>query len=156
MLLSIPFQMAFLWLGAPGGLFVMTSLVMLALSPTVLMLTTQTPAVTLADGGFWLEPHLWRRRFITWEQVRAVHEYPLLPSANQEVQRRALVGRKQYKPAEGILLLIDGLPLQYGIMPFFAGQAGKRGVALTNRTHTRYDALKSQVVRHAGEVIPYD
>ena len=155
MLLSVPLQVLLTVLGAPGGLFVITALIVLALTPTVLMLTATTPAVTLQADGIWLEPHIWRRRFVPWEQVTALKVYPLIPKENEEVQRRTFVGRKNYTPTAGVMLVIPSLPLQYRIAAFFAGENGKGIVALTSRTHTEYAKLHKKLVHYLGDVQPH-
>lgn len=155
MLLSVPLQIVLTLLGAPGGLFVFAALVTLMLSPVVLMLTAVSPPVTLDADGVWLEPVVWRRRFVPWEAIEAVKVYPLLPSADGEVQRRAFVGRGNYRAPEGIMLVVPGLPPQYRVAAYFAGEGGKAIVALTNRTHTDYPKLKKKVVHYAGAVQPH-
>lgn len=155
MLLAVPLQVVLTLLGAPGGLFVITALITLALIPPVLMLTAVSPAVTLEQDGLWLEPRIWRRRFVAWDDIDAVKVYPLLPDANAEANRRAFVGRKNYQAAEGIMLVIPALPPQYRIAAFFAGEGGKGIVALTNRTHTEYAKLKKKIVYYAGDVQPH-
>ncbi|MEM6529577.1 MAG: hypothetical protein AAF653_14865, partial [Chloroflexota bacterium] len=138
MVLSVPLQIALTLAGAPGGLFVLSALVTTALMPPVLMLTASSPAITIEKDGVWIEPVIWKRRFVPWDDVNAVKEYPLLPGADGETQRRAFVGRQNYTAPEGIMLVIPGLPLQYRIAAFFAGEPGRGIVALTNRTHTEY------------------
>ena len=155
MVLLAPLQMLLTLGGAPGGLFLLSALVTLGLTPPVLMLTATSPSVRVENDGFWIEPVIWKSRFIQWHQVEAAKVYPLLPSQNQEVQRRAFVGRRNYKPAEGIMLLIKDLPPQYAIAAFFAGESGKTIIALTNRTHTDYTRLRQQIVRHIGDIQPH-
>lgn len=151
MLLSAPAQMLFLFVGAP--LFFITALITLALSPVVLMATAVSPAVTLVADGLWLEPRFWRRRFIAWGDVHAVKVYSLLPA--DESNRRLFVGRKNYRAPQGIMLVVPGLPPQYRIAGFFAGEGGRGIVALTNRTHTEYDKLKKKIIHYAGDVQPH-
>ncbi len=155
MLISVPLQVLLTLLGAPGGLFVITALITLMLSPAVLMLTAVSPPVTLAADGLWLEPVVWRQRFIPWDAIDAVKVYPLLPGEDGEVQRRAFVGRSNYRAAEGIMLVVPGLPPQYRVVGFFAGEGGKPVIALTNRSHTEYARLKKKIIHYAGEVQPH-
>lgn len=155
MLLSVPLQILLTLLGAPGGLFVVTGIVVLLLVPPVLMLTANTPAVTLQEDGLWLEPRIWRRTFVPWEQIEAFKDYPLIPKRDEEVQRRTFVGRKNYAPAAGVMLVIPALPPQYRIAAFFAGEPGHGVVALTNRTHTEYPKLLKKLKYRLGEVQPH-
>lgn len=154
MLLSVPGQLFLTQLGAP--LFVVTALITLLLVPPVLMVTAATPPITIETDGVWIEPLIWGRRFIPWDAVITVKDYPLLPTPNAEANRRAFVGRRNYQPAEGIMLVVPGLPPQYRVAAFFAGEGGRGIIALTNRTHTDYPKLKKQIVRYAGEVISDD
>lgn len=71
----------------------------------------------------------------------AVKDYTLLPAPDQEFERRALQGRKKYRPAQGKMLIVRGLPPQYRIAGFFAGENAQPLIALTSRTHTDYDRL---------------
>ncbi len=151
MLASAPLQVSLTLLGAPGGLFIISAIVTVLLIPPVLMLTAATPPITIQTDGFWLEPVIWGRRFVPWEQVAAVKPYPLLPTADGEVQRRAFVGKQNYQPAEGIMLVIPGLPLPYRIAAFFAGEGGNTIIALTNRTHTEYPKLKKKITYYVGK-----
>lgn len=154
MLVSAPLQILLTLAGAPGGLFIISAVVTVLLVPPVLMLTAATPAVTLEQDGLWIEPLIWKRRFVAWGDVQAVKVYPLLPQADGEVQRRAFVGKQNYQAAQGIMLVITGLPLPYTITAFFAGEAGKTVIALTNRTHTDYPKLRKKIIHYAGEIEP--
>ena len=155
MLLSAPLMVLLTALGAPGGLFVLAALVMLALTLPVIMVITISPAVTVDDDGVTLQPRIWRDHHIPWENISAVKVYPLLPTEGSEVNRRNFVGRKNYTAAEGIMLVIPSLPMQYRIAGFFAGESGRGVVALTNRAHTEYAQLKRVVVRHKGKIQPH-
>lgn len=156
MVVSVPLQMLLTLLGAPGGLFVMSALVTLVLVPVVLIPTMTAPPVTLTDDGLWLEPRIWPRRFVAWGDVAAAKEFPLLPKKNQEVTRRIFVGRDNYTPADGFMLVIDGLPITYRVVAFFAGETAHGVIAITNRTHTHYDHIKRAIVQRLGEIQPHD
>ena len=80
--------------------------------------------------------------------MRAIKDYPLLPPKDAEVTRRAMVGKKRYRAAEGKMLIIPSLPLQYRFTGLFAGEGFTGVIALTNRSHTNYDALIKQVEKH--------
>ncbi len=129
-------------------LFAISGLMTLALIAPVMLLVSATPAVSLSADGITLQPRVWRDRFVAWEDVRAIKDYPLLPPKDAEVNRRAAVGKKRYRPAEGKMLIIPSLPLQYRFTGLFAGEGYIGVVALTNRTHTDYDALIKQIERH--------
>ncbi len=129
----------------PGGLMFITAVLTVLLALPVLMLLTATPPVTVNQEGIHIEPAVWPARFVRWEAVTAVKDYPLLPTPDAEVGRRTLLGRRKYRPAEGIMLVIPGLPVQYRVAGFFAGERGAPVIALTSRTHTEYDKLVKRV-----------
>ncbi|GAB4511354.1 MAG: hypothetical protein OHK0046_09330 [Anaerolineae bacterium] len=153
MLLSVPLQIALNFLGAPGGGFILSALLTLLLIAPLVMLTAATPEVSAADEGLTLHPLLWKDRFVPWGSISAVKVYPLLPAREAEVNRRVLVGKKRYRPAEGVMLVIPELPPQYRIAGFFAGERGKPIIALTNRAHTDYEHLVETVLAHTPEAI---
>ena len=130
-------------------LFLLSGLVTLGLIAPVMMLTSATPAVRVSAEGITIQPRVWRERFVGWEDVRAIKDYPLLPSKDAESGRRAMVGRKRYRPAEGKMLVIPSLPLPYRFTGFFAGEGFTGVIGLTNRTHTDYDALIKQVNKYS-------
>lgn len=143
--------------GPPGGsALVLAAILTLMLAAPVLMLTAYTPAVTVSEEAITLRPVIWRERVIPWAQVTAVKVYPLLPSQYEEVTRRVAVGRQNYRPADGVMLVIPGLPLQYHIVGFFAGERGKSAIALTNRAHTDYDTLLQAVLTYTDPAIHDD
>jgi hypothetical protein len=154
MLLSAPLQMMLAVLIAHGGLMFITALTTLLLAPTVLLLTTATPPVQITAEGITLLPQVWRPHPIAWEQVSEFQVYPLLPQPDQEVNRRHLVGRRHYRAAEGVMLVVPSLPMQYRILGFFVGSGGKGAVAFTNRTHADYAQLRQLLVTHLGEPTP--
>ena len=80
--------------------------------------------------------------------MTAVKPYPLLPPADAEVTRKALAGRKKYRPAEGVMLVIPALPLPYRFGGFFPGEGFTPVIAVTTRTHTDYDDLVRQIRQH--------
>lgn len=131
-------------------LFLLSGLVTLALIAPVILLTSATPAVSVAAEGITIQPHVWRQRFVRWADVRAVKDYPLLPPRDVESGRRALVGRGRYRPAEGKMLVIPSLPLPYRFTGLFAGEGFTGVIGLTNRTHTEYNALIRQVMKYTS------
>jgi hypothetical protein len=132
--------------GLPLLLF--SGIITLLLIAPVMLLTSATPAVTVSADGITIQPRVWRARFVRWDEVRAVKPYPLLPPKDVEVGRRAFVGRRRYRPAEGIMLVIPSLPLVYRFTGLFTGEGFTGVIGLTNRTHTEYEALIQQVQRN--------
>jgi hypothetical protein len=149
---SAPLQVI-IALAVPAGLFVCSAFVTLLLAAPVLMLTAYAPAVTVDADGLTLQPAIWRERFVPWQNVQAVKRYPLLPAEEAEVTRRIAVGRQNYRPAQGIMLLIPELPPQYRIAGFFAGERAAPVIALTTRAHSNYDALMQTVLERTDPAI---
>ncbi len=148
LVVAAPLQVLLTLLGAPGGLFILSAFFTLVLALPVLMLTAIAPAVTVSDEGITLKPTIWKARFINWSDVQAIKPFPLLPSPESETNRKTGVGRKNYRPAEGIMLVIPSLPVQYRIAGFFAGERAAPIIALTNRAHTDYDKLAKTIGTH--------
>jgi hypothetical protein len=128
------------------GLLFASALITLLLIAPVIMLTTATPPVQVAPEGITLLPVVWPRRFVAWDQVAAIKDYPLLPHKDAEVGRRALQGRRKYRAPEGKMLIIPSLPFVYRLTGLFAGEGFTPVIALTNRAHRDYDVLISKVM----------
>jgi hypothetical protein len=143
-----------LLIGAP--LFIIMGVLVLLLAAPVLMALVTTPAVTVNEGGITLHPVIGGERTITWERVEAVRSYPLLPAPEQEVVQRWLIGRKKYRAAEGLMLIVPDLPLQYRIAGFLAGAHSQPLIAVTNRTHSEYGQLAAAIRRHAAHAFEND
>jgi hypothetical protein len=134
----------------PALLFVLTAIITILLIPFVLMLTTSTPGVTVGKEGLTIEPLIWRAQFVPWRDIKAVKSYPLLPQAGAEVSRKAMAGRKKYRPAEGIMLVIPSLPPQYRITGLLAGEGLTSVIGITTRTHSDYDRLTEKIFTYIG------
>ncbi len=139
-------QIALALAGLP--LFFLSALITLGLTAPVMMLTSATPAVTVSADGITIQPRVWRERFVRWNEIRAIKDYPLLPTRDVESGRRMMVGKQRYRPAEGKMLVIPSLPLPYRFTGLFAGEGFVGVIALTNRTHTEYEALIRQVEKY--------
>lgn len=140
----------------PPFMVMMTAILLLLMTAPVLMLLSVSPPVTVHDAGITLHPLIWREQTIAWSAIVAVKRYPLLPTPDQEVMRQVAVGRKQYRAAEGIMLIVSGLPVQYRPAGVFAGAGGKPVIALTSRSHADYDRLVKQVLAHVDETVIHD
>jgi hypothetical protein len=126
-------------------LLLLSAPITLLLIPPILMLTTIAPTLTVSSDGLTIQPVLWKPIRLTWADVREVKDYPLLPPPDSEIGRRMLVGKRRYRPAEGKMLVIPSLPVQYKINGFFCGEGLTPVVAFTNRTHADYDKLVKKV-----------
>jgi hypothetical protein len=131
-----------------GGIFWLTAVMMGLLGLPIVMALSASPPVRLEQEGIRIMPYLWREQLITWENISAIKPYTLLPTPNHEVERRALQGRKRYVAAQGVMLVVPSLGWQYRVAGYFAGEGGKPIIALTNRTHARYDDLLKRVQAH--------
>ncbi len=147
-LLTVPVQLYLAWmLRAPA--FVLTSLLTVAMTLPLLMPITATPALSTDDDGLTLHPVIWPEQRIAWGAITERRDYPLLPSPDQETGRRLLVGRNKYQPAVGQMLVIPSLPLPYRVVGFFVFKRWVGSIAVTNRSHSDYDALIRTLDRHA-------
>jgi hypothetical protein len=132
-------------------LFIVMVIPTILFLPALVFLSVTTPPVTVSAEGLLLRPYVWRQRLIDWQDVTLAKPYPLLPASESEVMRRALVGRKKYAPAEGLMVLVPGLPWPYRIAGYFAGERGTPIVAFTNRAHQDYATL-AQAIRARCEM----
>jgi hypothetical protein len=148
-LVSVPVQLVLALTGL--SLFAWTAIFTLLLGPFVLLLTVATPAVSLSAEGLTIQPMIWKTRFVPWSAVKAVKPYPLLPPPDTEISRQHLSGRKNYRPAAGMMLVLPDLPLPYRVTGVLAGEGFIPVIAITNRTHTGYDRLVKQIRKHVGE-----
>lgn len=130
-----------------AGLFVVTALLSLLLTLPLILLLRATPPVVTDDTGITLSPRVGRTIKIAWGDVQEVKPYPLLPPADAEAVRRAAVGRKKYRAAEGIMLRSTALPWPYRVVGWFAGEGFRAVFAVTNRSHAEYDRLKKVIER---------
>jgi hypothetical protein len=135
-----------------GFLFLLTSITLLAFAPFVVMLLSATPPLTLSAEGITIRPLMWKARLVLWSDVLAFKPYPLLPRPDQEAERRLIQGKQKYRAAEGMMLVVRGLPLQYRMAGYFAGEGGKPIIAFTNRTHANY----TQLVKHIEQHLPVE
>lgn len=147
MLLAVPLQVLLAVLTG-GLLFVLTALMLLLLCVPVLVGIFATPPLDISDEGVCVRPFLGRARFIGWAQVDALKPYPLLPRPDQETERRALVGRTRYRPAEGYMLVLRGADWQYRLTGYLCGEGLRGVVAFTNRSHADYESLLKRVRAH--------
>jgi len=137
----------------PAPLFGLMAAMLLLLIAPLFLLMSATPPLTVSAQGLYIQPLIWQARHIAWDEIAAIQRYPLLPTANQEVVRRALAGRKNYQAAEGLMLIVPGLPLPYRIAGFFAGARGQAIIAVTNRTQQNYAQFVQQVERRAAHLL---
>jgi len=142
-------QIALATMGLP--LFLLSGLVTLLLIAPVMLLTSATPAVQVSAEGITIQPRVWRERFVRWDEVRAVKDYPLIPPKDVESGRRLMEGKRRYRPAEGKMLIIPSLPLPYRFTGLFAGEGFVGVIGLTNRTHSDYERLIEQVEKYTGK-----
>lgn len=147
-LIAVPFQILIAVMYPQAVLFYISALITLGFTAPLLLYLVTTPTVSLDTNGMTIHPFIGRSHHILWDDIDRVAYYPLLPRQNHEVNKRLVVGRKRYKPAEGIMLISSELPAIYRVGGIFAGEGGRKIIALTNRTHTDYDQLHKQVLKY--------
>lgn len=138
-------------LSAP--LFIIMSVLVLLLAMPMLMALVNTPPVTIREEGLLLERFIGGNYLIAWDDIEAIEPYPLLPHAEQEILKQYLIGRKKYRAAEGIMLIVPSLPLPYRIAGILATAERKPVIALTNRAHSDYYELKDSIMHYASHAI---
>lgn len=158
LLLMLFSMMGQIWVAVANGawIFIIMALLVGLLAIPVLALITATPRLILDDEGIRLEPIVWPRQFVAWQDVLRMEDYPLLPEPDQEVLRRAFLGRKRYRPAEGKMLIVRGLPPQYRAAGLLAGVRGEPIIVVTNRSYADYDALVQTLERRLADQVALD
>lgn len=144
-----------LWLAVtlPAPLFALMLPFIAGLALPVFMQLSVSPPLHVDTSGITIQPFLWRARHIAWDEIAAIKAYPLLPGQDNEVVKRALVGRNNYEEAQGVMLLVPALPLQYRAVSFFVGESGQALIAVTNRSHRNYARFLKQVKQHAPHLL---
>jgi hypothetical protein len=136
---SAPLQVILALNIAGAGMFIMTALLSLALMLPLILMSSATPPVTISREGLTVQPWLGRTVVVPWSAVKEVKPYSLMPPEDSETVRRAMVGRKKYRGATGLMLVCEGLPWRYRVVGAFAGEGFAPVVAITNRSHADYD-----------------
>jgi hypothetical protein len=144
MLISVIGVMALVLRGAPAGFLLMLPVIGGLALPLIMRLSV-TPALTVQNETITIKPRFGKAHQVNWNQIEKVAPFPLLPSEDAEVVRRATVGKNNYAVAKGLMLIIPSLPARYRVAGWFAGEGGKPIIAITNRSHTHYDQL-AQIV----------
>lgn len=124
------------------------ALLTLALTLPVIMLLRLHPAITLDEAGLTVHPTLGTPQHVRWDQVRAVKLFPLLPNRDTEVGRQILRGRKRYRAARGLLLVLPTLSWSYRVSGWFCGEGWTSCIGVTSRAHRDYDQLEREILRH--------
>jgi hypothetical protein len=132
-------------------LLLMGAILTLLLMLPVVMLVTITPPVTVSPDALTLRPVIGKPIQLAWTEIAAIKPYPLLPPQDNEITRRALVGPKRYRPAEGTMLVIPSLPLPYRVNGFFCGEGLTPVIAFTSRAHSDYDKLIKKTTHYFEE-----
>lgn len=148
--IAAPLQVVLALLISNAALFYLTALLTLLLSLPLILQTAATPALTLTDSALTLHPVIWPKQVIPWEAITAIKAYPLLPPEDAEAVRRAMIGKRKYAPAKGIMLIVPDLPVYYRVTGWFAGEGWTSVIAITNRTHQHYDRLAAQITARVG------
>lgn len=132
--------------GAPSGFLLMIPVICALAMPLVMRLSV-TPPVTVDGDGFTITPRFGKVQRLAWDDVEKVAPFPLLPSEEAEVVRRATIGKNNYAVAKGLMLIIPILPVRYRVAGWFAGEGGKPIIAITNRSHANYAQLEQTVLK---------
>lgn len=111
----------------------------------VIMLSAASPALEITDAALIVRSRVWGRHALPWASIRDIRDNPLLPPEEGEKVRRAVVGRANYAPERGKLIVAPALPLPFRFLGRFAGVGFTGAVALSSRAHTPYDAAVAAI-----------
>ncbi len=120
----------------------------------VLQNTARAPQVTLKNDGLSVNTSLWGTQNVPFSAIRAIKDDPSLPPAGAEIYRKKAVGKTKYRPVEGKILVVRGLPLPYRIVGFFAGEGLNGVIAMNSRSAPDYDRLMPQIEQRWHETQP--
>ena len=134
-----------------GILTVLTAVCITLLATPLVLKLRVTPPVVVDDAGITLQPFIGSEQFVAWQDIVRVSDYALLPTPNQEVMQRALIGRKKYRPAQGITIQARTLPWPYRIVGWYALGRAVPAFALSNRHHENYTTLHDRIHQHTAE-----
>ena len=111
----------------------------------VIMLSAASPAVEITDAALIVRSKVWGRHAVPWSAIRAIMDDPLLPPEEGEKVRRAAVGRANYAPERGKLIVAPTLPLPFRFLGRFAGVGFTGAIAVTSRAHRDYDTAIAEI-----------
>ncbi|MCU0496646.1 MAG: hypothetical protein MUF87_04755 [Anaerolineae bacterium] len=149
--IAVPLQVVLALILPGAGLFYLTAILTALLALPVILQTTATPSITITERELTIHPVIWPPQVIPWDTITALKNYPLLPPEDAEAVRRAMIGKRKYAPAQGIMLMIPNLPVYYRVTGWFAGEGWTPVIAITNRSHQRYDRLAQQITARVGQ-----
>lgn len=105
------------------------------LSVPLFLLTSLYPGVVLHEDGVELLPYAFKTNQLAWDDLIAITEHTLLrPPPPSKLRRKTHTGAM-------ILVKPDKLPAPYKVVGFIAGMGWNPVFAISDRTHTDYDAL---------------
>lgn len=127
-----------------GPLFLGTALFSAILTLPLLLQSVLHPEIYLSADGLYLRPMLWRVQFVPRAALLRTARHPLMQSRDVADPQGRLLHGKNYRPREGLVVVVDE---QAGLLPFYrllAGMVGARGgyaFAIQNRAQRDYGSL---------------
>ncbi|KXK23289.1 MAG: hypothetical protein UZ15_CFX003000665 [Chloroflexi bacterium OLB15] len=128
-------------LAAGAPMLIATGILTTLLALPVLQNTARSPQVTLENDGLSIHTSLWGTHKVPFAAISAIREDPSLPPAGAEIYRQKAVGKANYRPVEGKILVASGLPLPYRVVGFFAGEGLNAVIAINSRSVSNYARL---------------
>jgi hypothetical protein len=105
----------------------------------LVVLTALHPGITANEEGLRLKPLIWKASELRWENLVALTDHSLIPAPPPDRQLRL---RK--KPAQvGYMIIVQrgALGWPYRLVGVAAGHGLNPIFAISNKTHTNYEAL---------------
>jgi hypothetical protein len=133
-----------------AALFVGTALFTLLLLLPILAQPALSPEVTVYAEGLAVQPLLWRSQRVAWGQITRLTAHPLIANSlaatddNASISIGRLLHGKNYRPREGLLIVVDPaarLALPFRLLALITGERGA-AFAVSSATHTNYAALR--------------
>lgn len=115
----------------------------------LVVLTALHPEITVREEGLQLKPLIWKASEVGWENLVALTDHSLLPAPPPDRQFRLIKKR----PAVGSMIIAKQgtLAWPYRLVGCAAGHGLNPIFAISNKTHTNYEALAAAL----QERLPY-
>ena len=131
------------------GMAVFTAILLIPL----LMRTVLHPEIDVTADGLLLHPMLWPAQFVAWRDLTQIIAHPLV--VNDPAMGRTLHG-KNYRPREGVVILVDPRARLSPVYRLVGGLAGARtspAFAISSTTHTDYPVLLDAIRAHVDSKV---
>lgn len=146
--LGLAGELALLALGSPGAALLIPFTA--ALAVPLIIGSVLTPPLSVTEEGLLIRPMFGGPHAVSWEAVRALRPYTLLPT--DEPIARLLIGKAHMPRRDGRWVIFAGeLPIVFRLAAWLAGLGNAPVIAITDAAHHDYDALLAALEARTGQ-----